>query len=191
MIQKADVRVVKVTPLEFITVKAAAAAWDYPGRSSIRNMEERKATLDQDALVGMCGQFASLKYLFGPGALERFAISRWHADKHPFDSDDGHDIDGLSLDVKSSLRRDPGRCPLAYNLCVRPKERRAGWTYIMAMVDLAEDRARVHLVGWASTDMLPVQPTDSGPLAGAFVLPGRSLRSLPPLEWSYFGRAAA
>ena len=187
MLRDSDIRTVTLQSWEMSIVKAMAAQWDYPGRSNIRQGDDRAGMLSTDALVGQVGTYAGVKFLYGASGLDKYLTGRWHANRRKFESDGGSDVDALNLDFKSSGRRDPGKTLLSYNLCVRPRERYDGWIYVLALVDQpTEDRAVVHLIGWASAEMLPSEPAKEGPLAGAFVLPARELHPLPPFEWLYF-----
>uniref|UniRef100_I2Q575 Uncharacterized protein n=1 Tax=Desulfovibrio sp. U5L TaxID=596152 RepID=I2Q575_9BACT len=192
MIQEVDIRPVTLQPWELSIVRAMAATWDFPGRSNIRGREDRAGMLSTDSMIGMLGQYAGTKFLFGAAALDKFLISRWHANRHKLQSDGGTDLDAGNVDFKTSLRRDSGKALLSYNLAVRPRELHEQTVYVLALVDtLTDDRATVHLIGWASAEMLPTSPTTDGPLAGAHVLPARELHPLPPFRWRYFERCAA
>jgi hypothetical protein len=192
MVREADIRTVTLQPWEMGIVKAMATQWDYPGRSNIRKGDDRAGMLSTDAIVGQVGTYAGVKFLYGASGLDKYLTGRWHANRHKFDSDGGSDVDALNLDFKTSLRRDPGKSLLSYNLCVRPRERYEGWCYVLALVDQpSDDRATAHLIGWAGADMLPSDPAKDGPLGGAFVLPARELHPLPPFRWRYFERCAA
>lgn len=183
MINERDIRTINVTPVEMSAwVRPAAARWTRPGASSIRTKDQRSATLATDALVGMVGQYAGLKYLYGAGCIERFVRGQSREG-----SDQGHDIENCSLDFKSSLRKSQDKPLLSYRLAIRPKERRAGWCYVLGIVDLLDDAARVHLLGWSTAEMLPAEPENEGVFSGAFVLPAKELHPLPPLRWRYFG----
>ncbi len=192
MIHQHDIRTVSILPWEMNLVRTMAATWDYPGRSNIRQGDDRAGTLSTDALVGQIGTYGGLKLLYGAAAIKEYLTTRWHANRHKFQGDGGSDVDALNLDFKASLRRDVSKSLLSYSLAVRPRERYDGWVYALALVDLLpEDRAVVHVIGWASADMLPKEPATDGPLAGAFVLPARELHPLPPFRWLYFERCAA
>lgn len=192
MVRESDIRAVTLQPWEMGIVKAMAGTWDYAGRSNIRQGDDRAGMLSTDAMVGQVGTYAGVKFLYGASGLDKYLTGRWHANRHKFDSDGGSDVDALNLDFKASLRRDPGKPVLTYNLAVRPRELYDGWVYVLVIVDQpAEDRPVVHLVGWAGADMLPKEPAKDGPLAGAHVLPARELHPLPPFRWRYFERCAA
>ncbi|MYL84983.1 hypothetical protein GTA51_17880 [Desulfovibrio aerotolerans] len=192
MLTEADIRPVTLQPWELSIIRAMASTWDYPGRSNIRGRDDRAGTLGMDALVGMLGQYAGTKFLFGAAALDKFLVSRWHANKHKLQSDGGTDLDGGNVDFKTSLRRDSGKSLLSYRLAVRPRELHEGAVYILVLADApTDDRTIVHLIGWASREMLPTYPATDGPLAGAHVLPARELHPLPPFRWRYFERCAA
>ena len=191
MIRDIDICHVGLLPWETTVVKVKAKEWNYPGRSSVRRKDERSATLAGDALTGMLGQYAGNKHLFGAAALDKFLVSRWHADKHKFDSDGGSDIDCANVDFKTSLRRSSSKPLLEYNLVVRPREMYAGWNYVLIVLDmLPGDRVSAHLLGWARDDMFP-QPATDGIFAGAHVLPACELNPLMPIRWDYFKAVAA
>lgn len=187
-----DVVSIALSPGETDIVLAMAAKWDFPGRSNIRNQDERAKMLATDATVGMVGQYAAHKYHFGAAAREKFLVSRWHANQHKFKSDGGYDIDALNVDVKSTLRRNDNIPLMSYHLPVRPRELYAGWNYWLTIVDLVEGHCPVvHLLGWASDQMLPQRPAEDGTFKGAHVLPARQLNPFQALRWDYFGRPAA
>lgn len=191
MIRDIDICHVGLLPWEMAVVQAKAKEWDFPGHSNVRQGIERAATLAGDALTGMLGQYAGQKHFFGAAALEKFLVSRWHADKHKFESDGGSDIDCANVDFKTSLRRSSGKPLLDYNLVVRPREMHAGWVYVLIVLDmLAGDRASAHLLGWARDDMFP-PPAIDGIFAGAHVLPSRVLNPLIPIRFDYFKVVAA
>jgi hypothetical protein len=186
-----DIRIVTLQSWELSVVRSMTATWDYPGRSNIRGREDRAGTLGTDALVGQIGTYAGLKFLYGASCLDKYLTGRWHANRRKFEGDGGSDVDALNLDFKASLRRDPSKPLLSYNLAVRPRERHDDWTYILAIVgSLAGEQALVYILGWASTAMIPDTPAEDGPLAGAHLLHARELHPLPPFKWRYFERCA-
>ena len=175
-------------PWEMGIVKAKAEEWDYPGRSNVREPGDRVGNLATDSLVGMIGQYAGTKHLLGAVAFDKFLVNRWHAAKHKFEGDGGHDIDCANIDFKTSLRRNENKPLLDYNLVVRPEELYAGWVYVLIIVDLFEqDNASVHIVGWATDAMFP-PPAAAGIFKGAHVLPARELNPVMPIRWDYFSR---
>lgn len=153
------------------------------GVSQVRAAGWRETALEQDQLIGQLGQLALSKYLYG--TTERYMISRYYQNKTPERGDGGSDLPGANLDVKTSVMR-YGQDPIRYNLCVRPRERHAGWVYILALVPKAYENDRcVYLMGWCSDDQLPTTPAADGPLAGAFVLPASALVPLPPVRYNW------
>lgn len=182
---------VGLLPWEIAVVRAKAKKWDFPGRSNVRQNNKRAATLAEDALTGMLGQYAGLKHQFGAAALNMFLVSRWHADKHKFESDGGSDIDCGNLDYKTTLRRSHKKPLIEYNLVVPQREVHAGNIYALIILDiLPEDRASAHILGWARDDMLP-PPSKDGLFVGKHVLPVTALIPMLPLRYDYFNGGAA
>lgn len=191
MITQADIIHRRLDAYDMRLVRRAASAWTRPGASSIRSTENRAETLSQDALTGMAGQYAAMKHLFGADAVPHFLRGQWRCGL--YGSDQGHDLDACNIDFKASLIRSTVKPLIDYRLCVRPRELRRGWIYLLSLVTFpTEDAANVALIGWATTNMLPRTPESSGPLEGAHALPAKDLNPLPPFTWRYFvGGAAA
>lgn len=153
------------------------------GISRVRAGADRSAFLNQDQVVGQLGTIALHKYLYG--TTERYIFSRHAQNRVPDQGDGGEDLPGANVDVKTSVMR-YGQDPLKYNLCVRPRERHAGWVYVLALVPKDYECNRVvHLLGWQADEDLPSEPAAAGPLAGAFVVPASDLHPLPPIQYNW------
>jgi hypothetical protein len=177
-----DIITVPITSSELAFLKRHAKRAELGGKSHIRGAD-RQATLGRDQLIGMVGAFAGTKQLFGDVRL--FRMQRYFADLYPTVGDGGSDIPGCNIDIKSSAVTSPDL--LSYHLLVRPKELHDGMVYVLALV---EERALtshppcvVHLVGWASAEMLPRTPSTDARFAGAYALPASALNPLMRLQW--------
>ena len=154
-------------------VKAACVG----GRSSIRR-GDRAALLAVDQWVGLVCNLAVCEFLAGSPAP--WALLRDRADANRYAGDGGEDFPGLAVDIKgASLRGNPD--PLRYRLAVRPRERRAGWTYFLAIArstgeGVPTGGAFVTIVGAAKDGDLPTACELAGPFAGAFTIPAVDLR---------------
>lgn len=157
------------------------------GRSSVRG-EDRAALLKVDQFIGQLGNAALSVYLTGDTVV--YIRTREKANEAPWRGDDGCDLDGLPLDVKTSLMRN-SRDPYDYRLIVRPAELHDGHTYVLALVEhpswegdtLRHMReATVNLVGWARREGLG-SPEVAGMFAGAYVLKATLLNPMMPVEW--------
>lgn len=158
------------------------------GRSEVRAAGDRQASLEEDQIVGHLGAIAGHRYLFGN--LEQYRISRWWANQNPQLGDGGYDVPRLRMDFKASKMR-ASKSPMDYRLIVRPRERHAGWTYVLILIeeqtgmgtDLALAKVvHAHLAGWAKDEELPA-PEASGVFSGAHVIPAKSLHTMMPMAW--------
>lgn len=174
---------VPLSPGDVALAERQALACATGGHSQVREAADRKARLLEDQVVGQVGQLALHRWLFG--SVERYVVGRYYQNKFPFEGDQGDDVPGCNLDVKTSrMRRSTD--PWTYNLAVRPRERHEGWVYVLALVPQDFETApRVHLVGWAADADLPAAPASQGPLAGAYVLPATELYRLPPIAYRW------
>jgi hypothetical protein len=160
------------------------------GYSNIRNSQERKDNLSIDQFIGQIGCYVGNKILQGAPFPMGYLTSRWVANLHPNDGDGGFDIPGANLDFKASLmRKNPD--PLSYNLLVRPRERHKDWIYVLVLVEnqnLPPEEwvsSIVHIVGWATDDMLPVEPSTDQRFSGAYVLGTEELHPFLPIQWRW------
>ncbi len=182
-ISKEDIVSVEVTKSELSLIGKMASAACIGGHSNIRG-NDRMATLGEDQLVGQIGTYVGTKYMLG--SAHQYMIGRWYANQHPNQGDGGSDIPASNIDFKASLKRYPKKDPLTYRLPVRPKERHEGWVYILILVDpITENGTTAHLMGWASDDMLPVDPESDGPFEGAHLITATNLKPLMPIKWAW------
>jgi len=159
------------------------------GKSHVRGAD-RVATMATDGLVGQLGMLAYHEYM-QPHGIYTYTQMRWYQNMMPSTGDGGHDYPQLNVDVKASRIRDSERHLVrGYHLIVRPAERHDEWIYVRALVDFdddwesAETGAIVHLMGWATTGMLPYKVAGDGIFKGAYVLPCSELMALMPFRWS-------
>lgn len=152
------------------------------GKSNIREGRDREESLMEDQITGQLGNYALSKYLFGNP--QQYLLSRYVAEKNPNVGDGGEDVIGLNIDIKATMYRYPNKDMLDYNLVVRERELHKNWIYIFALADMIEnDSTIVHLIGWATTDMLPSKPAKEGIFKDAYSKPVRELYPLFPMEW--------
>ena len=157
------------------------------GKSNIREGKDRTKNIEMDQLVGQLGEFALSMYLTG-SSIE-YMRQRAVANTYPDLGDNGQDIFGLNIDVKTSAMRNRPS-PLDYTLAVRPTEIHSNWCYVLALVQpngtnglVPSMPVRVRLVGWLSTEELPKTIENHGMFKGAYVVMAQHLHPLPNLEW--------
>lgn len=139
----------------------AEACW-INGKSHIRGAERASAG-PEDQMVGQLGEWALARYM---GVEETYFSRREQKDLKPWEGDDGTDIDGVPVDVKTSLMR-ASKDPLRYNLLVRPRERHPETWYVLCLVESLETN-KVFLVGGLPERALPTTVDTSGPFKGAY-----------------------
>lgn len=169
---------------EMELARAYAKAFELGGKS-FRDSVSRMENLAIDQLVGVVGEMAFCKYLTGDIGLWR--LTKWARFQCFSQNDNGQDILGLNVDVKTSLVRSSSLPIGEYKLAVREEELRDQTVYISCLITgLGDDSATVNIMGWANREDLPDLATSSGPWTGAHVLPVGRLHPLPELKW--FGR---
>lgn len=165
------------TPIEIAVIRRMARVMEQGGRSNIREGADRDANLGTDQLTGAMGEAALHKYWYSD--LRLYMLGRVYRNMMPRRGDDGMDITPLNVDVKTSLMR-AGPDPLKYNLSVRPKERRAGWVYILGLRNSSD---AIHLVGWYPEDEITqADLCKEGVFAGSYVIPAKRLYRMMPLR---------
>ena len=181
MIKRSDVITVNLSASEMRLIRSMGKAAEIGGASQIRGDADRAASLGVDQVVGQIGTYVGCKYFLGD--IKDYRVSRYYANKAPTVGDGGSDITGSNIDLKASLVRNPSKDLLTYNLPVRLREMHVGWVYVLVLVEaLQEKSAKAHLVGWASTAMLPDEPDAQGVFAGAHTIRAKDLNPLPPLR---------
>jgi len=145
-----------------------------------QTVEDRVRRLYYDQLTGQLSQLGITIYMTGTDQMYR--IQRWHCMKNPDKGDDGYDIPGLRMDVKGTRIR-KGKDPREYSLVIRPRERKDDWTYALVLVELLDDTALCHIMGWATDVELEGNVAPSGIFKGAHVLSYDRLHPLPKLIW--------
>ncbi len=151
------------------------------GKSWVRSGGERATKLSEDQLVGLLGHMAASVKIFGTAAP--FLEARREADLDPFTGDGGSDLPG-NIDVKSSLIRNVKRPLRQYFLPVRPREFHDDHVYVLCLVQMGRESARVFIMGWAHSTDFPPSPCDEEghPLRGAYVIRAGNLRDMGGLE---------
>lgn len=171
---------IKLSHSEVELAKSHASLMELGGKS-FRDAESRKENLSLDQLIGALGEMAFSIYL--TGSKQAWELTRRARNACIGVGDDGEDLLGLNVDVKTSLVRSISRPIWEYNLAIRPAELRDGTVYILALVTDLGDDATVNLMGWAEREDLPISPNDTGTFAGAYCLPANGLNRLPSLRW--------
>ena len=149
------------------------------GMSNIRGSQDRKEKLYEDQLTGQLGELALSLLVSGSPVL--YLSRRQRINKNPRDGDNGSDLDGYWIDVKTSMIR-RAKNPFSYHLVVRPREKHKGLAYILALVEMKDMMAKeadVLFVGWEMSENLPSHVQSSGEFEGAFSV-GASF--LKPME---------
>jgi len=169
--------------------KSMAKAAEIGGNSNIRERGDRMAKIGIDQWIGQIGQYALSLYMFG--SPDKYYQQRMISNMHPTVGDNGQDILGSNIDVKTSLMR-YGLDPYKYRLAVRPKERHDGHIYILALVEPNVDKAlslivplKVYLVGYAVDNELSTEPDSDGPFSGAFTVMSDMLHPMMPIQWHW------
>ena len=145
-----------------------------------QTVQERVSRLYRDQLTGQLSQLAITLYMTGTDQMYR--VQRWSCMLHPDKGDDGYDIPGLRMDVKGT-RIKKGKDPREYSLVIRPRVRKPEWTYALVLVEVRDDKALCHIMGWATDEELEGNVPSSGIFKGAHVLSYNKLHSLPKFIW--------
>lgn len=182
-----QVRDVVILPREIKLCVENAGRAMIGGKSNIREEDERTKSIAMDQLIGQLGEFALSIYL--TGNTTAYKIQRRAANNHPEYGDNGEDIFGLNIDVKTSAMRNSNN-PLDYTLAVRPKEIHGKWCYVLALVHPNGRNGlsmvmpiRVRLVGWLTTEELPTAEDRHGTFKGAYTVRAINLHPLPNFRW--------
>lgn len=164
---------------DLITIKDnARKAW-LGGKSNVRRPGRRESFGLEDQFVGQCGELALAKYF---ERTETYFTRREEINIRPWEGDDGSDLSGHPIDVKTSLMR-KSQDPFRYNLVVRPKERHENNSYVLALIPrLTNEECKVILVGYAKDSEFPEFPDSTGVFSGAFRIPADDLRDLAFLK---------
>jgi hypothetical protein len=172
-------------------IRIMAQEWDYPGASNIRDPIDRANNLSEDAMTGQIGNYAGIKYW--DGSVFDYMVTRFYARQQKFKGDQGYDRPACTIDFKASKIRNLDKALLEYHLRVPPKERRPGWTYVLILTEweMQRDNASVYLIGWATDEMLPQDPTPKDSFwRGDYILQASNLWPLPPLKYHWFPQGA-
>lgn len=154
---------------ELALIREMAQAAEIGGASHLRPTEERRVYLREDQLIGQLGTAAFHKWYYGD--LAHYHSERQARNASPFEGDGGSDLEGLRVDVKTSLWRNQRRDVWDYHLWVRVGEVHDNWYYVLAIVPPDQDAAL--LMGWARTSEL------SADADGRLMRQARDLHELP------------
>ena len=171
----------KLNQTDMELAREYAKAFELGGRS-FRDPISRADNLRMDQLVGVIGEMAFSMYLTGD--THHWKLTKWARFSCFGQGDNGEDLLGLNVDVKTSLVRSSSLPLEEYRLGIREEELRDETIYVSALIPaLGPDYAIVNLMGWAQHEDLPDLPVSSGPWQGAYCLPVGHLHQLPPLRW--------
>lgn len=147
----ADAVAVRLTERELLIVKEHAEALaEMRGKSQFLNAEQRAARRAADDYTGQVGEAALSKLI--TGSIQLYHLTRLQKEQDPLRGDDGSDLQGYRLDVKTS--RMTAGAKYDYHLWIRPREFHAGITYLLALMFDDGDYV-VFFVGWARADEIP------------------------------------
>lgn len=154
----------------------AERAW-INGKSHVRGSQREKYG-PTDQLVGQLGEYALAKWF---NRVDQYFERRRRINENPFVGDGGSDLEGFSVDVKSSLMRRSSD-PMAYNLLVRPRERHPNNIYVLCLIRETTEGFKAILAGWIEDELLPVLPEGSGVFEGAYRVAASSLKGMDDLR---------
>jgi len=186
-VERKNIITKRLNSLELNLIREMAERAQIGGYSQIHlDEEKRKQSLAMDQFIGQIGNYIGAKILDGTPFPKEYYISRMYANRHPNEGDGGSDIPGTNIDFKTSLMR--GELdPMSYRLIVRPNERHNDWIYVLVLVEPQNisifdwKTAVVHIVGWATDDMLLTIETE-GIFRGAYILPTIVLYPFLPIK---------
>lgn len=188
MITQRDIVTMNLSEFQLALAKAEAcnllycrqsAGADPAGVSRIRNSQDRRDKLMQDAVIGQIGTLAMSVYW--TGGVAQYIESRKHANATPTLGDNGSDI--WNCDVKTSILLE-GKQIRDYHLIVRPHELHEKIWYSRALVS-AKDLSRVYLCGWLTSrdlTILSINKSGSEVFGNAYMVPITELNPLPPMK---------
>lgn len=166
-----------VSPAELMLIKRYAQSTIRGGKSNIyADQEERMNNLSINQLVGQIGEYVGHIYWFGHS--EYYQENRHQTAQKPYQGDGGSDVPGGNIDFKSSLLKGGHR--LNYHLYVREPELHENIVYVLVLVELINDGAMAHIIGWANDGLLRKREM----IGNRYEIPARDLYPLPPVSWS-------
>lgn len=140
---------ISFTEEELKIISYHAKQLEFNGISRIRESEDRKKNLKIDQLTGQLGEAALSKLL--TGSIDLYDRTRKQKEKHIRDGDDGSDLIGYRVDVKTSRTRMPKG--FLYHLMVRDKEYHEDVMYYHALVPM--NSTDVYFTGTMEGSELP------------------------------------
>lgn len=132
---------IQITKNELSIIQGYAQKAQLGGKSNIRT-SDRMQTLAGDQLTAQLGEAALSKYI--TGSISLYEKTRQERDKDRWRGDNGSDLLGYKIDVKTSRARRGMNFP--YNLWIREKEYHADTIYILAVIP--ENETDVYFLGW-------------------------------------------
>jgi hypothetical protein len=128
---------------QFSLLSGHAQKAEIGGVSRVRT-DDRKEKLSEDQLHAQEGECAlSIAYTGDTDLYERTRLER---EKNPYVGDNGSDLLGLNVDIKTSVMR-RGR-DFLYHLWIRPEEYHKETIYYLGLIDPEEPNV-VIIDGWA------------------------------------------
>lgn len=132
------------------TIRKFSTNAEIGGMSNIRSDDDRKQKLKTDQYIGQAGNAALSLYL--TGSIDLYIKTRQKQDENKYRGDNGEDLIGFPVDVKTSvMRRGPD---FNYHLYVRDREYHRGIIYVLGLMSESNLNV-VSLVGFKSSEHLP------------------------------------
>lgn len=133
--------------------------------------EERNKKAFEDALKGQAGELVLHFYLLGlKKGKDSYHKRRKRINLTPTIGDNGSDVDGYLIDVKTSAMN--GNL-YTYHLAVRNGEKKGQEYYVHALIRLREMTRtvlKINLTGWARKEEVPEEPNGIGKMKGSCVI---------------------
>lgn len=150
-----------------------------PSKSQIEDdPEKRKADYPENAWTGQSGELIINQWMNGrkQGMASYHQARLWH-ELNPSAGDNGSDVPGFPVDIKTSYLRQDNQDLMGKTLSVRPVERHTGNIYVLGLirqvdVDLINWMfVSVNMIGWIyESDLTPWgQPNGKYPFEGSYV----------------------
>lgn len=144
------IKKITITEEELKVISYHAEQLHFCGISRIREKEDRRKNLEIDQLTGQLGEAALSKLL--TGSIDLYDETRKRKEEHLRDGDDGSDLIGYRVDVKTSRARMPKG--FLYHLMVRDREYHPDVMYYHAMIPMEKNDA-VYFTGTMMGNELP------------------------------------
>jgi hypothetical protein len=146
-------------------------------------VKERRGEREAEyQITGQIGEYVGCKLLLGDRGEKVYRRKRFFHNIDPWKGDNGSDIQGAPIDFKCSLMRNLKKSPMNYNLIINEGERHPHWNYFLLLVErYSLEGALVHVMGWATDDMVECHFNKGGTFRGKYTIPAKDLHPLH--EW--------